>query len=94
MVLECEFCHKFFEKFETRDLFHHHFCLDCFRVQHTALISYLRLRPNSKLREFIDKYYFKTKGYPIKKKYLKVMKKQRILKTSLMSEFDLELHGN
>ena len=90
MVLQCEFCHKFFNSFEIREVFHHHFCLDCHRLQHTALISYLRLRQNSKLREFIDKFYFKTKGFPIKRKYLKIMKKQNID----IADLDLELHGN
>lgn len=94
LVIECEFCHKFFNSFEIRKVFHHSFCLDCYRIQHSALIAYLKLRPNSKLKEFLDKYYFKTQGYQVKRKYLKVMKKQRILKNSIMSEFDLELHGD
>ena len=93
LVIECEFCHKFFDKFATRDVFHHHFCLDCYRLQHTALISYLRLRPNSKLREFIDRFYFKTKGYPIKRKYLKLMKRPS-LRGNIYYELDLDLHGN
>ena len=71
MVYYCEFCHCFFDLADIRKLFHHTICINCFRVNHSAYVRYLKLSKNSKLKEWFDKWYFQTKSKKLKRPYLK-----------------------
>ena len=79
MVYFCEFCTKFYDYADMRKLFHHRICINCFRIHHSAYVRYLALRKNSRLKEWIDRWYFQTKPQKKnpKRTYLKMLKEKK-----------------